>query len=150
MEKSFNFISIFLLWTFVLYWIHRAVHKIPMLRSWHWDHHKYINLNHTKWHWNNLLLFNDTYKSTADLWITEVIPTVIFSWITGHWWILIFYYLWASLLQERIEHNKNFSIYPWLTSGKWHLLHHVNSKVNFGLFWPIWDICFKTRQCLRK
>jgi len=57
----------------MLYAIHRIVHVTPFLKELHWDHHKYVNLNDTGWKFNNLLLFNDTWKSTADLWITEVI-----------------------------------------------------------------------------
>jgi Delta7-sterol 5-desaturase len=139
-----SYVAIFLIWTFLLYWVHRAAHKAPLIKHLHRDHHKYINTHSTSWHWNNLFLFNDTWKSTADLWVTEVIPTLIFSYITGAWWISVFYYLWAALLQERIEHNSEFSIYPLLTSGKWHLIHHRNTKLNFGLFFPVWDMLFGT------
>ena len=45
-------------------------------------------------------------------------------------------------LLNAIEHNPNFDIFPFLTSGRWHLVHHYNNKVNFGLFIPIWDIMF--------
>jgi hypothetical protein len=141
-----SYVAIFLIWTFMLYWVHRAAHKAPLIKHLHRDHHKYINTHSTSWHWNNLFLFNDTWKSTADLWITEVIPTLIFSYITGAWWISVFYYLWAALLQERIEHNSEFSIYPLLTSGKWHLIHHRNTKLNFGLFFPVWDMLFGTQK----
>jgi sterol desaturase/sphingolipid hydroxylase (fatty acid hydroxylase superfamily) len=79
-----------------------------------------------------------------DLWITEVIPTVIFSWITGHWWLSVFYYLWAALIQEVVEHNPKFDVFPLLTSGRWHLVHHKDSTRNYGLFLPIWDIMFGT------
>jgi sterol desaturase/sphingolipid hydroxylase (fatty acid hydroxylase superfamily) len=103
-------------------------------------------MHETSWHWNNLFLFNDTWTSTADLWITEVVPTLVFSWLTGHWWIFLFYYLWAALVQETVEHNKNFNIYPLVTSGKWHLEHHRNTKINFGLFLPVWDIVFNTHK----
>lgn len=137
--------GIFLSWTFVLYWIHRIGHDIPFVSSFHDDHHQYINENgKAYWHWNNLLLYNDTWKSTIDLWITEVIPTVIFSAITGQWWVFVFYYLWAALIQEAIEHKPDFNWYPFLTSGKWHLEHHADMRINFGLFFPIWDIMFKT------
>lgn len=145
-----EYFVIFLAWTLCLYVIHRAIHAhgrkyFPLAFKAHADHHRYINVNHgTSWHWNNLLLFNDTWLSTLDLWITEVIPTIIFSWITGHWWIAIFYYFWAALLQEQIEHNPKFDFYPFITSGKWHLVHHYNVSANFGLFFPIWDIIFKS------
>jgi sterol desaturase/sphingolipid hydroxylase (fatty acid hydroxylase superfamily) len=140
------YIFVFLSWTLCLYWLHRIVHITPVLKELHWDHHKFINLNNTKWHWNNLFLFNDTWRSTADLWVTEVLPTLLFSYVTGQWWVIIFYYVWASVLQETIEHNKNFNIYPILTSGRWHLKHHHSSKINFGLFFPMWDVIFKTNR----
>jgi sterol desaturase/sphingolipid hydroxylase (fatty acid hydroxylase superfamily) len=138
----------FLLWTLMLYWIHRAVHKIPVINSLHLHHHKFILNNPTKWHWNNLLLFNDDWTSTVDLWITEVIPTLIFSLITGQYWISIFYYVWAAFIQESVEHNPKINI-PMITSGRWHLLHH-RSSYNYGLFFPIWDILFKTNKHVYK
>lgn len=135
----------FFAWTFLLYWIHRLVHKIKILNKYHFHHHRFINSNSTSWHVNNLVLFNDDFKSTVDLWITEVIPTVIFSFITGQWWILGFYYVWASIFQENLEHRKNLNL-PLLTCGKWHLIHHKAVDKNFGLFFPIWDIVFKTNR----
>jgi sterol desaturase/sphingolipid hydroxylase (fatty acid hydroxylase superfamily) len=140
----------FFVWTFFLYWIHRIGHSVPVLRKFHRAHHRFISTNikgnqqPNNWHWSNLFLFNDNWNSTVDLWLTEVIPTLIYSWITGEWWISIFYYVWAAFIQERIEHNPKFDIYPFLTSGPWHLVHHKNSNKNYGLFFPIWDILFRT------
>lgn len=141
------YILIFIIWTFVIYWMHRFVHIIPILQRIHADHHKYVNNNDVRWHWSNLFLFNDTWKSTADLWITEVIPTLILSFFFG-WWLIIAYYLWAAFIQESIEHNKRFDLYPYLTSGKWHMVHHRNSKYNFGVMIPLWDRIFKTEKKL--
>jgi sterol desaturase/sphingolipid hydroxylase (fatty acid hydroxylase superfamily) len=132
----------FLLWTFILYWIHRVGHLLPVVQYFHMSHHRYVVTHNTMWHWNNLFLFNDDWNSTIDLWITEVVPTLLFSYITGQWWISLFYYTWAAFIQESIEHNANINL-PLLTSGRWHLLHH-GSKYNYGLFTPIWDIVFKT------
>jgi sterol desaturase/sphingolipid hydroxylase (fatty acid hydroxylase superfamily) len=139
----------FLSWTLLLYWIHRIAHKIDFLKKYHFDHHNFIlkklrnNQIPTQWHWSNLFLYNDTIKSTIDLWFTEVIPTILFSLITGQWWIFIFYYLWAALVQEIIEHNPKIN-YPILTSGKWHLMHHTTGNKNYGLFFPLWDFIFNT------
>jgi sterol desaturase/sphingolipid hydroxylase (fatty acid hydroxylase superfamily) len=134
----------FLSWTFALYWIHRIGHYISFIKKYHLDHHGFILRNgNPGWSWNNLLLFNDTQKSTIDLWITEVIPSFIFSWVTGQWWIIVFYYLWAALLQEIIEHNEHFNV-PLLSSGRWHLIHHRLPDKNFSLFFPLWDIVFGT------
>lgn len=132
----------FLLWTLFLYVIHRIIHKIPIIRSIHLDHHAYVNKHTTGWHWSNIFLYNDTVKSTIDLWITEVIPTVIFAVITGQYWLIIFYYLWAAFIQESVEHNMNID-WPILTCGKWHMIHH-RSLYNYGLFLPIWDMLFGT------
>jgi sterol desaturase/sphingolipid hydroxylase (fatty acid hydroxylase superfamily) len=138
----------FLLWLFFLYWIHVFAHVIPFIKNIHFDHHRYISKNqNVSWHWSNLFLINQTALSTIDLWITEVIPTILFSLITGQWWISVFYYLWAALLQETLEHNNNFDL-PLLTSGKWHLLHHSDVHKNFSLFFPLWDIIFKTYKKL--
>lgn len=141
----------FLSWTLLLYWIHRASHRLLWVKRYHLDHHGFIldklkkNQTPTKWHWNNLFLYNDTKKSTIDLWITEVLPTFAYSYITGQWWIMIFYYLWAALIQETLEHNTKIDV-PLLTSGRWHLLHHTNTNTNYGLFFPIWDKIFGTYQ----
>lgn len=138
------FVVYFLLWTFTLYWIHRIGHKTPFVKNWHWDHHSYIVKNGSPgWHWNNLFLFNDTWTSTLDLYVTEVIPTLLFSLITGEWWISVFYYVWAAFFQERFEHNDNIDV-SLFSTGKWHLIHHKHPTKNYGLFFPIWDIIFKT------
>jgi sterol desaturase/sphingolipid hydroxylase (fatty acid hydroxylase superfamily) len=136
------FVLYFLIWTLILYWIHRIVHLVPVIQCYHMEHHRHIISNEVTWHWSNLFLYNDNINSTIDLWLTEVIPTLIFSTLTGQLWILFFYYIWAAFIQESIEHNKNFNV-PILTSGRWHLIHHY-SKFNYGMFTPIWDIIFNT------
>lgn len=142
------FFLYFLLWTLLLYWIHRIGHIIPSIRVIHLHHHRFILTHNTKWHWSNLFLFNDDWPSTLDLWITEVIPTLLFSLITGEWWISVFYYIWAAFVQESIEHNSTFNL-PILTSGKWHLMHH-RGEINYGLFTPLWDLIFGTYKHVYK
>jgi len=95
----------------------------------------------------NIFIWVDSWKSTADQWITEVIPTILISYISGHWWLIIFYWFWSAFVQEAIEHNNNFNI-KILTSGKWHLLHHEDDKVNFGVFTSVWDRLFGTYKKL--
>ncbi len=139
------YLTIFLLWTFVIYWMHRLAHVMPVLKDIHAHHHVYVNNNEVRWHWSNLFLYNDTWKSTADLWITEVIPTIILSYFFG-WWLISVYWFWAAFIQEVIEHNRKFDLYPLITSGKWHMLHHRDAKYNYGVMIPIWDIVFSTRK----
>ena len=137
----------FLIWTFVIYVSHRLAHIIPLIRNVHFGHHKYIKENLSpKWKWNNILLFQDNWISTLDVLITEFIPTFIFCIVTEQWWILITYYFWSAFIQENIEHNRNFDWYPWLTSGKWHMIHHDTNHYNFGLFTSLWDKIFNSFQ----
>jgi lathosterol oxidase len=134
----------FVLFTFVVYWIHRLAHIIPYIGYFHNDHHKMVNKQQLwGWHWSNFFLFNDSWKSTADLWITEVIPLIILSFIFNSWYLFGIYYVWAAIFQERIEHNGNFDM-KYITSGKWHLFHHKQPKYNFGIFFPVWDMIFGT------
>lgn len=147
MVNFLTYIFYFLLWTFLLYWIHRLAHmyRIPFLTKMHWDHHKQVTTNNLKgFHWTNFFLFTDTWKSTFDLWLTEILPTLIYCIVTDQWWIAVFYYIWAAFFQEAMEHSPKLDIYPYFTSGRWHLIHHKDSRVNFGLFFPIWDIIFRT------
>lgn len=138
------YILVGLLWTFTIYWAHRLVHILPHFKKIHADHHKQISQNTFQGlNWKNLFLYFDTLKSTIDQWYTEVIPTILMSLIFG-WWLFVVYYVWAAFIQEAVEHNINFDIYPILTSGKWHMIHHTHKNHNYGVFFPIWDIIFGT------
>jgi sterol desaturase/sphingolipid hydroxylase (fatty acid hydroxylase superfamily) len=140
-----TYLLIFLGWTLMVYVIHRLAHVIPFMRKFHDDHHDQVVGGGIQGpNWRNLLLFFDTWRSTADQWLVEVIPTIIFAAVTGHWWIAIAYYIWAALIQESIEHNERVDLYPFLTSGRWHLVHHRDPNSNFGVFVPIWDLAFGT------
>lgn len=148
MNQYFLMAINFVVWTLLIYWMHRLAHVVPILKKAHFGHHKTISQNvPPKWHWSNLFLFQDNLISTLDIVLFELIPTILFCFLIDQWWILVFYYAWSAFVQENIEHNPNFNIYPWLTSGKWHLIHH-KKECNFGLFTPIWDIIFNTHRCL--
>jgi sterol desaturase/sphingolipid hydroxylase (fatty acid hydroxylase superfamily) len=134
----------FLTWTFLLYVMHRVVHIVPCLQKNHYHHHAFIiSKGNPGFHWSNLFLFNDDWSSTVDLWITEVIPTLLFCWLIDDYSLFLFYWLWASLLQETLEHKHDLNAYP-LTMGQWHMNHHHNPKCNYGLFIPLWDKLFRT------
>ena len=136
-------IFFFFLWTLFLYAIHRLAHRSAWMGRFHLHHHRLVNRSApVRWHWSNLFLFNDDLPSTIDLWISEVLPTLVFCALTGTWWIALFYYIWAALIQESIEHNEKIDL-PILTSGRWHLIHH-KSAYNYGLFTSLWDRVFGT------
>jgi len=136
---------IFIGWTLYLYLCHRLVHVTPIIKNFHRHHHVFILTNQTSWKWNNLFLYNDDIVGTIDLWITDVLPTILFCFMFDSWYILLFYWCWAALLQEKLEHNPNVNVFG-CTFGKWHLEHHRTPNKNFGLFFPVWDKIFKTES----
>lgn len=142
---------VFLGWTFTIYWMHRLAHIWSFMRKFHSDHHAQVTQETIAGlNWKNAFLWFDSWKSTVDQWITEVIPTLIISAVTGHWWLFAFYYIWAAFIQEAVEHNEKVNLYPFITSGKWHLIHHKNPTKNYGVFFPIWDILFGTKEDLNE
>lgn len=144
-----TYVLVFLLWTFVVYWMHRLAHVLPFMREHHLDHHAQVTDNTIQGlSWKNVFLWFDSWNSTVDQWITEVIPTIVISAVTGHWWLFFAYYVWAAFIQESIEHNSKINLYPVITSGKWHLIHHDDPTKNYGVFIPLWDIVFGTKKSL--
>lgn len=139
-----------MLWTFMIYWLHRIAHKrVFLLTKYHMEHHRFILKNDPKWHWSNIFLYQDNLESTIDVWLSEVIPTIIFCLVFNQWWILLLFYIWSAFIQESIEHNRKFNVFPFSTSGKWHLIHHLEGPYNFGIFHPLWDILFKTYKPIK-
>jgi|Laugresbdmm110sd_1035091.scaffolds.fasta_scaffold132998_2 sterol desaturase/sphingolipid hydroxylase (fatty acid hydroxylase superfamily) len=140
------FVIYFLLWTLVLYWIHRVAHVFPYLKDIHKEHHRYVIRNKGSGiALRHLLLIHKSKDYTIDLWITEVVPTILFSLVTGQVWILIVYYIWAALFQTSVKYDVNFDIFP-ITWGAWTLLHYRHNSNNFGSIFTIWDRLFKTNK----
>lgn len=129
----------FLLWTFWLHTFHLMAHEFSFLWFFHQDHHKQVSSGTVGFSWKNLFLYFDTWKSTADQWFLEVIPTIAFALLFHAYWLLAFYYVWAAFIQEAIRHNPRFNAMPFLTSGQYHLIHHSHPDRNFGVFTWWWD-----------
>ena len=139
----FEFVLLFLLWTLMIYDNHRFAHVLPFYHL-HDEHHRLVSIDaESEPEWKNWFLYLDNWKVTVDNWIIEVIPTLIFSYVTGYWIFSIFHYFWTAFLQEHLEHNTKLDLYPF-TSGKWHMNHHTESNCNYGLLIPIWDKLFRT------
>ena len=127
----------------MLYCVHRLCHILPYLKEIHWKHHKYVTNTQPKWMWQNIFLYSDDWNGTLDIIVTEIIPTIIFCYLTNQWWILGVYYIWTAFIQEWVEHNPNVYLPPF-SAGKTHLVHHEDWTKNYSLFFPIWDIVFGT------
>ena len=93
--------------------------------------------------------YTDDWNSTLDIIVTEIIPTLIFCYFTGQWWIFGVYYVWTAFIQEWFEHNPKFDMLPF-SAGKTHLVHHKIWRANYSLFFPIWDIVFRTYVSAKK
>jgi|APCry1669189665_1035243.scaffolds.fasta_scaffold11638_4 sterol desaturase/sphingolipid hydroxylase (fatty acid hydroxylase superfamily) len=138
-----NIVCVILGWTLYLYLIHRLVHIIPMFKRIHLHHHRYALSTKIKWHWSNLFLFNDNWIGTLDFWFTEVIPNIFFCYFFNVWWLFLLFWIYAGIIQERLEHDSKID-FPLFTAGKWHLLHHRMYNCNFGLYITLWDKIFQT------
>ena len=136
----------FLLWTLVIYVMHRVAHKAPFLWYFHRHHHQvsYRGEWEFSW-WNTLGWFNDWY-STIDQWLLEVIPTIaLITAFPDAWPIGVYYYIDGFCLAEGItDHNPRICI-PGLAMGRYHLRHHANLSVNFDQFTHFWDWVFGTK-----
>lgn len=142
------YVGYFFAWTFLLYWVHRISHIVPIMKQIHWGHHQYVIEGQPKWMWQNIFLYSDDWIGTADLFMTEVIPTLIFCYFTDQWWIFAVYYIWTAFIQEWVEHNPKFNVWPF-SAGQCHLKHHTNWRTNYSIFFPLWDIIFKTYTPVR-
>ena len=53
-----TYIFYFFFWTFMIYWMHRIVHVIPMVNKIHGDHHKQVSDSTIRGlHWTNIFLY---------------------------------------------------------------------------------------------
>lgn len=116
---------------------HRAFHTVPFLWYLHKSHHDEVNADYgNRPQWTAILLWTDSWKTTIDLWLIEYIPTAFYCWIFGCWWIAVMYYFWVAFVQDFIDHNPRFNLYPLLSSGKYHMQHHKNYKINYATMFP--------------
>jgi len=140
------FVIYFFLWTLLLYGVHRLVHILPYIKKIHNEHHRYVMRN-KDWYikWEDLYLSRGNNKVTVDLWITEVIPTLLFCAVTGHWWIFGLYYGWSAFYEKTTKYNRDVDVFL-VTWGMWTLTHYRRTTLNFGGIFSLWDMIFKTNR----
>lgn len=144
-----EFFGYFALWTGVLYCMHRLAHQVPWMWTLHRRHHHQIydgSFEFSPW---NLIGFYNDWPSTADQWLTEIGPSILFVILMPQSWPILVIYLIDNIFAEGItDHNPRLSL-PLLSMGRYHLRHHTNPKVNFDGFTQLWDWIFRTRQYVR-
>ena len=140
------FVLYFFLWTLLLYVVHRLAHALPYIKKIHSEHHRYVMRNRD-WgiKWQDLYLSRGANKVTLDLWFTEVIPTLLFCAVTGHWWIFGAYYFWSAFYEKATKYNRDVDVFL-VTWGMWTLTHYRRNTLNFGGIFSLWDIIFKTNR----
>lgn len=137
----------FLLFSFVVYWTHRIAHNTKFLWYFHKAHHSILYAGDYEFSWWNLVGWFNDWQATVDQWVTEIIPLLIMIYIwPGAWPIAVLYYLDGFILAEGItDHNPRINI-PGLAMGRYHLMHHQNTTVNYDQYFRLWDTIFGTKR----
>jgi len=145
------FIASLLAWTALAYAIHRLAHhsgRWNRLHTLHRAHHApgYL-LRQRPLRWHHLLFWFDTSAETLDVWITLTLPALLIAALFPGQGptLLCFHYLYEILLSDtRFDHNPGIDgpITRMLACGTYHLQHHSNPSLHFGLIFTLWDHIF--------
>jgi len=124
------------------YWMHRMEHIKFIFKRIHRVHH--YSKTPTPW-----AIFS---FDLPDAFLNTIFPVGIIFIIPFHPIALLFYYLFN--LSFNIIGHLGYEVFPigwgrnpilkWFSSASNHDMHHVNPKVNFGLYFCFWDYLMKT------
>ncbi len=142
-----NLTICFFLFTFIIYWTHRAAHSFSFLWKFHKSHHVVNYAGDCEFSWLNLIGWFGDWKATTDQWITEILPLLAIMVVWPQAWpIAVLYYIDGFILAEGIvDHNPRINI-PGLAMGRYHLIHHQDCSVNYDLYFRLWDTIFGTKR----
>jgi len=153
--EIFKFISLFLLWTLMVYWMHRLARiksQYNFLYKLHLAHHKinYQKEANLKFRWYYLFFYFGSIRASLDVFFMLTIPAFLIYLIDSRVgiFILIFHYLYEVFLSEGLlDHNPKITgrITHFFSWGKYHLTHHKKWGYNFSLMITIWDWVFRTQ-----
>lgn len=155
MMWTFKLVGVFLLWTFIIYWMHRLAHVRapfnPLYRI-HQGHHqqKYdgtrqgFKIEYLWWNFGELRL-------AVDIIITQTIPLLILTWFfpSQGLVLLVFHYLYEVFLSEDyLDHNIHIQgdVTRFFAWGRFHMTHHHKPKYNYCLMVTLWDFLFRTAE----
>jgi sterol desaturase/sphingolipid hydroxylase (fatty acid hydroxylase superfamily) len=146
---------LFLVWTFIIYWLHRLSHihhKLNLLWRIHSAHHRgqyFPSPPDMKFHWSQLFFWHGNIASTLDIYLVFTAPALLIFLVSPYygWPILGFHYVYEAFLSgAALDHN--LKLKGWLTRyfawGGYHLYHHVHLRQNYGLLITLWDFVFRT------
>ena len=131
------------------YWVHRTIHKVPVLWRFHRIHHSDTSVDSStffRFHSLELLLA----FAMGDILTTAIIGTNLFS--------LLFYYLILNLFLFLEHSNLNYPIWldktlGWIiTTPNLHKVHHEQNQFytdsNYANIFILWDRLFGTYKYL--
>jgi len=146
--------GLFLLWTLVIYFIHRLAHirhRFNFLYHIHRHHHRVNYLRENRgFKWHHFIFFFGSFYESLDVWLMMTLPALgLFIWLPAYGiCILVFHYLYEVFLSEsQLDHNAAITgeVTRYFSWGSYHLGHHRNIRYNFSLMITLWDTIFKTR-----
>lgn len=119
----------FVLFTVVEYWMHR----VPL-------HGMFYHGSHDRHHTHPMeyVLFPIYYTPLMFAGFFLLLPTSVFAgFVLGYVWFLV----WHHVL-----HHVDLNSWPRFVRryAIWHLAHHHDERVNFGITLPVWDWLFGT------
>ncbi len=140
-------LACFVVSDFLIYWEHRFMHAIPLLRrKIHSVHHKYLYPFSWAGGWVHPL-------EDAVVIACVVTPTLLFSVHPLSFWVFVAVWV-ACLIEEHSGYDVFWSPHRWLPfawggGGAPHDPHHnLNVNKNYGFVFTIWDKLFGTYMTL--
>lgn len=129
----FKLVVGYLLGTLAEYWVHRGLHVVPVLRTWHQKHHDKP----------------DDY-TVGGSWLTHALTLavifVVLGWLLSLW-VALGFMLWYGVYSalhyysHQVQASKPHLI-DFIQDT--HIEHHVTPNKNFSVSFPVWDMVFGT------
>jgi sterol desaturase/sphingolipid hydroxylase (fatty acid hydroxylase superfamily) len=157
-----GFISVFLGWTLITYWLHRLSHY---QKSWnflykvHQTHHKvnyFVQYKDTLQKKRLPLIYYTFIIQIFDIHclnsiLITTVPAIAFAiaWPKFGIPLLCLHYLYEVFCQDQLAHNpriRNVFLNHFFATGPFHMEHHLNAKTNFGIMNACWDYVFRTSK----
>ncbi|MCB1325913.1 MAG: sterol desaturase family protein [Spirochaetales bacterium] len=143
----------FLLWTFIIYWLHRIghiSHPWNPLYELHKAHHKINYFRQDASPWPDLgqfFFWLGDWKTSLDVFLVMTVPLLGITWLWPAFGLplLVFHYVYEVFLSEAmLDHNANIRGFTtrYFAWGNFHLYHHVDQKTNYSLMTTLWDWVF--------
>lgn len=145
--------AVFLLWTCIIYWLHRISH-IKHVRNplWiiHRAHHRLPYFSSAPRYApspGQFFFWLGNWKESLDVILVMTIPLILLTiaFPSQGACLLVFHYLYEVFLSESVLDHNPYLKGPWtrfFAWGSFHLVHHVQLQKNFCLMITLWDHVF--------